>query len=384
MAEKSSDPPVPDPPPPAADGERDVVGRIRPISVALRPGERISRMPVGGVRVRRAPLRRRDPRAEDDTGPFTEHVLPMDVDAVGSASIRPRGARPGPSPDMRARKLVDELRSCAPGEEGHLIAPLLELGDDALVAAMRVFPGVRWFNRYRPHKKIPKGRDLSPISRLLVEFADRAVPFVLPLLESEDADDRYMGALISVEIGHADLVVPVGRLLFDEDAPLRDAALEALVTLPEDVAMQRLSDSLRGQLANPMTERSIRLLVLRALGGLRRADAVPEIIATLGSPLPDVRDAARRVLLKLTGHDHGGSTKRWLAWHQQHEKRSRLEWLIVGLGGKDAQVREIARRELIDASGEDLGYRADAPWILRFAAQRRYRRWYRRRDATSA
>lgn len=379
MAEKSSDQPSAEPPLPTPERERDVVGRIRPVSVALRPGERISRIPVGGGRVRPAPVRRRDPRAEDDTGPFTEHIFPMDVDAVGSASIRPRGPRPGPSPDMRARKLVEDLRSCAPGEESHLMAPLLELGDEALIAAMRVFPGVSWFNRYRPHKKIPKGRDLSPVSRLLIEFGETAIPFVLPLLESDDADERYMGALIAVEIGHVDFVAPVGRLLFDEDGPLRDAALEALSALPESDEMRALSDSLRGQLSNPMTERSIRMLVLRALAGLRRADALPEIIATLGSPLPDVREAARRVLLKLTGHDHGGSTPRWEAWRQQHETRSRLEWLILGLGGKDTQIREIARRELIDASGEDLGYRADAPWILRFAAQRRYRRWYRRR-----
>jgi hypothetical protein len=82
----------------------------------------------------------------------------------------------------------------------------------------------------------------------------------------------------------------------------------------------------------------------------------------------------------LTGQDFGAQEDRWRAWLREHDKRDRMEWLIDSLDHADADIRDIACRDLRQASGQDYGYRAEMPSDARRAIQDRYRRWWLERD----
>jgi len=366
----------PEPPALAPERSPEVLGRIPPVRRQAdndQAGDPLSESAI--ERRERTRASRPDPRAEDDNGPVIDHVRPTFVDAVGTASIPPKGPRPGLSPDQRATKLVDELKICGPGDEGPLMAPLLALGDDALLAAIAAFPGARWFNRYRPHVRMPKGYDLSPICRLLVAFGEQAVPYVLPLIESVDADDRYMGALVAGDIGHADFVMPLGRMLFDPDPTLRDAAVHGLSEFGPSPAFDLLSDQLRAHLASPQTADDYRLFALRAVGVMRLRAALAEVIPLVATGSSHVREAARRVLLTLTGNDLGDDVKKWRAWRDRHGHEPRAAWLVAGLGHPAVEVREVALRELERLTGERLDFDPKGGWLVRFRGRLRWQRW---------
>jgi hypothetical protein len=56
--------------------------------------------------------------------------------------------------------------------------------------------------------------------------------------------------------------------------------------------------------------------------------------------------------------------------------RARVEWLIDSLDHEDAEIRVIASRDLIRASGQDYGYRVNMPGDDRRAIRERYRLWW--------
>jgi hypothetical protein len=131
----------------------------------------------------------------------------------------PPAAPDGPLPSVivdvgdEVEQLVAALRDAGPEDE-MVILPLLAVGEAALPALAREFPGRLWFDRNEPHARIPAGRDVSPIARTFVAFGQRSVPYLIPLLDDGDADTRYYATVLASEFVHPDLVQPIGRRLF--------------------------------------------------------------------------------------------------------------------------------------------------------------------------
>lgn len=356
------------------DGELDA-GFQDPLASreACAPEAPLDEVPQG----RRSEVRSRiDPRSDGAEAPREERMRISTIDAVGTATIAPPASEAPLSEQEKARRLVEQIRVCAPGDEAAVVQRLTKMPAAALPALLQEFPGVAWFNRHLPHRKPPKGRDVSPIGRAIVAFGEDAVPYVASLLDANHPDDRYLAALIAADIGSSDLVGSLGPLLFDEDAGVREIALHALTQFDAPEAIAILCSRLRSTATSSAAYVDQRILAVRAMGVLRDEACLPVLAELLDSEAA-LADTVHKVLALLTAQDLGSSPKKWLAWIDKHGDKARTEWLIAGLDAPTAQLCSIAARELVRFTGEDYGYDPDASRRDRRAIQKRYQKWWK-------
>ncbi|UCH29638.1 MAG: hypothetical protein JSV06_01050 [Myxococcales bacterium] len=338
-----------------------------------------------------------DPRRDNDGSALTHDVVSLGPGAPASAPPHayhePAGRRwdPAPPPPVsegslpsvivdvgdEVERLVAELRTAGPEDE-RVILPLLGVGEAALPALAREFPGNLWFNRNEPHARIPSGRDLSPIARAFVAFGQRSVAYLIPLLDHEEADTRYYATILASEFVHPDLVQPVGRRLFDPDAGVRSGAYRALSVLYAcEVEFMQLIERLRAS-ARDGRQLQPQVISIEALGRLRDADSFEFFISLLDSPEDQVIRAAHASLVRLSCQDFGTNTKKWSGWLDKHGGRHRVEWLIDGLMHSDERLRRRAADELKHLTQEYFGYDPGLSKKEREAAQKKYRTWWQR------
>jgi hypothetical protein len=349
-----------------------------------------------------APTRHRrsvpsDPRRDNDGSAMTHDVVSLGPHAPFSAppsdnsepTVRrwepapPPPASNGPLPSVivdvgdEVEQLVAALRDAGPEDE-MVILPLLAVGEAALPALAREFPGKLWFDRNEPHARIPAGRDVSPITRTFVAFGQRSVPYLIPLLDDGDADIRYYATVLASEFVHPDLVQPIGRRLFDSDAGARSAAYRALSVLYAcEVEFMQLIERLRAS-ARDGRKLQPQVTSIDALGRLRDADSFEFFVSLLESPEVAVIRAAHASLVRLSCQDFGTHKKKWTAWFDKHSPQHRVEWLIDGLMHTDERLRRRAGDELKHLTQEYFGYDPGASKKERDAAQQKYRVWWQR------
>ena len=349
-----------------------------------------------------APTRHRrsvppDPRRDNDGSAMTHDVVSLGPHAPFSAppssdidpAVRrwepapPPSASNGPLPSVivdvgdEVEQLVAALRDAGPEDE-MVILPLLAVGEAALPALAREFPGKLWFDRNEPHARIPAGRDVSPITRTFVAFGQRSVPYLIPLLDDGDADIRYYATVLASEFVHPDLVQPIGRRLFDSDPGARSAAYRALSVLYAcEVEFMQLIERLRAS-ARDGRKLQPQVTSIEALGRLRDADSFEFFVSLLESPEVAVIRAAHASLVRLSCQDFGTHKKKWTAWFDKHSPQHRVEWLIGGLMHTDERLRRRAGDELKHLTQEYFGYEPGASKKERDAAQQKYRVWWQR------
>ena len=336
-----------------------------------------------------------DPRRDNDGSALSHDVVSLGpgapVSAPPNADREPAGRRWSPAPPPAesdgslpsiivdvgddVEMLIGELRDAAPDEE-HVILPVLGIGEAALPALAREFPGNLWFDRNEPHAKIPAGRDLSPIARAFVAFGQRSVDYVIPLLEHEDPDTRYYATILAAEFVHPDLVQPMGRRLFDPDPGVRNNAYRALSVLYAcEAEFMQLIERLRAS-ARDGRKLVPQVISIEALGRLRDADSFEFFVTLLDSPENPVIRAAHASLVRLSCQDFGTSKKKWTAWFNKHGGRHRVEWLIDALTHSDERLRRRASDELKHLTQEYFGYDPGSSKKEREAAQKKYRTWW--------
>lgn len=338
-----------------------------------------------------------DARRDNDGSAMTHDVVSLGPNAPSSAppmaGSRPaerrwRPAAPprseeGPLPSVivdvgdEVERLIAALRDAGPDDEMVLL-PVLAVGEAALPALAREFPGRLWFDRNAPHARVPSGRDISPIARTFVAFGRRSVPYLIPLLDQEDPDIRFYATVLASEFVHPELVQPVGRRLFDTDAGVRSGAYRALSVLYAcDVEFMQLVERLRAS-ARDDRELEPRVTSIEALGRLRDADSFEFFVSLLQSSEPKVSRAAYASLVRLSCQDFGTSKKKWTSWFRKHGDRHRVEWLIDGLMHSDERLRRRSSDELKHLTREYFGYEPGQSKKQRQAAQRKYRVWWQR------
>ena len=356
----NSDPARAPSPPQTASGWQPAPAPSKPPRGSNRPRW----VPSDGTRLEAAPA---NPRSEPPTRRWQPAPPPVPSDEPLPSVIVDVGA------DVEL--LVADLRNASPEDE-MVILPLLAVGEAALPAIAREFPGRLWFDRNEPHARIPAGRDVSPVARTFVAFGQRAVPYLIPLLQNDDADTRYYATLLASEFVHSDLVQPVGRRLFDSDPGVRSNAYRTLSVLYAcELEFMQLIERLR---ASARDDRDLQRQVtsLEALGRLRDVDSLEFLISMLDNPKSEVVRAAHASLVRLSCQDFNTNRKRWTSWFRKNGDRNRVEWLIDGLMHSDERLRRRASDELRHLTDEDFGYDPGQSKKQRDAAQRKYRAWW--------
>jgi len=165
-----------------------------------------------------------DARRDNDGSALSHDVVSLGTgtpsSAPANADREPAGRRwiPAPPPNAsdaslpsiiidvgdEVEQLVAALRNAGPEDE-MLILPVLAVGEEALPALAREFPGNLWFDRNEPHARIPAGRDVSPIARTFVAFGQRSVPYLIPLWRP----NSYMAISCSPSVVACSTPIPV-------------------------------------------------------------------------------------------------------------------------------------------------------------------------------
>jgi hypothetical protein len=314
--------------------------------------------------------------------PNTQHHEP-------GAEPTHREPRPAPrvhQPDMPSvivdmgdtvEHLVDDLVRSGPDDEGAAVQALLTVGEAALPAMVQRFPGPLWFDRRRPHRRLPRGRDVCAIARGFVAFRERAIPYVVSLIESSDADTRFYATLLAAELVSPDLIVPLGQRVFDTDPGTQLLAIDVLRYYGAfKKEMEELLKGIRVEARVDRKDIERRKTAIRALGGLRDARSLDLLLELLGSRERDIALEAHRALVVLTRHDFGDTPRKWAPWAEKNRDRHRVEWLIDALVDLNDDVRVAASEELKVVTQEYFGYHPSMPKRDREIAQRKYRDWW--------
>lgn len=348
-----------------------------------------------------ATRRRADPRREEDDAPaaYEEKVrVPTGSYARSDArgervekitqNIRPGGARAASIPPTASSRsvivdmgdsvngLVQDLMHAGPDEEGAIVEALTRVGDASLPALAQAFPGPLWFDRRRPHRKQPRGRDVSAIARALFAFKDRAVPYLASILGAADLEQRFYATLLANELVHGGLVEGLAARVYEDDEVLRKLACDALVKhrgLPEMVealTVLRRTGRIRGK------DPTRRLRAIAALGAIRDAGALRLLVELLEDENGQVVHAAHLALVEITCEDLGAGARKWAAWAERNESRHRIEWLIDALTHGDETLRTAAGEDLKAITQQYFGFHPGAGKKDREVVQQKYRAWW--------
>lgn len=340
----------------------------------------------------RAHSSRPDPRAEDPEldQPVTQeivHVPAIEARRHRTESGPPQSRAAPPSSEESPSVIVDmgdqvnalvvDLSRCGPDNEQAFVDTLLRMGEVALPTLAQAFPGPLWFNRRRPYRRLPRGRDVSAIARALVAFRERAAPYVATLLDAGQADRRFYATMVAGELVHHGLTAALAERVFDDDEGIRAAVLEILPRFRvftaewvEMLAQMRRAAKIRGR--DPEKRRR----AARALGALRDAGSARLLIELLDDEDHDLGEVAHRALVEIACEDMGSAARRWMPWLQKNERRHRIEWLIDALSHSDEAIRTSAGEELKALTQQYYGFHPAASRKEREVAQQKYRKWW--------
>lgn len=314
--------------------------------------------------------------------------VPAAVDDHGDGTGPPSRKRPQPASSghpeptivvesgVDVTAMVNELCQCGPDDEGPALEALLAVGEPALPLLTERFPGPLWFDRHRPHRRMPVGSDVSAVARAFIAFGPRANPWLAQLLASKDSDVRFYAVLLASEAPAPLLVSPMFQAIFDQDGQVRLLARDALRAFEGMAGFDEALLQLRERATDPGLAITSRLDALAGLQAVRDPASVPSLVTLSGDRDRRVSDAALEALVCITGHDFGRAERKWRNWLVSAAGRSRVEWLIDGLTEPSEAVRAVAGNELQKVSQVYYGYVASAPRKERERIRDRYRDWW--------
>lgn len=351
--------------------------------------ERTSASPIPLTSTLRRPSKRRDSEPGEEII-ITDTVEIEKIPSSGAPSAQETPARRRTRRDTRPETpsviiemgdsieaVVEDLRFSGPDEPEAAVRAVVQQGEAALPVLVREFPGPLFFDRSQPHRRLPRGRDISAVGRAIAAFGDLAVPYVVSLLNRNGADDRFYAVLLSSEFSHARLVQPLGERIFDDDRGVGTLALDVLRTLlPFERELAALTERLRAESRIPSAPLEHRVMALRALGELRDRGGLDMLVLFVEKEREELAEAAHRSLIQITRQDFGDSVPRWLLWIDENKDRHRIEWLIDSLSHASETMRRDAADELKELTHEYYGYHPSLSKKEREIAQKKYRRWW--------
>lgn len=305
----------------------------------------------------------------------------IENDATAPVNVPEPAPPPKPVEDLDLRKqaeqLLSELCKRRIDEELPGVQALRALGEPALQLLLERFPGPLWFDRRKPHARVPFGRDIGPVTRALDAFGAEAFARFAPQLRAVNAEARYYATLFACDRVHPALLEPLLERLFDEDAQIRLLVRDVLPHYRKLPGFARVAERLGAQAASETAPLHSRLAAIDAIGVLRDAASVPTLIELVTHNDKQISVPAHRALAAITCQDFGKTARKWRAWYEDNAYRHRVEWLIEGLMHSDQALRASAGLELQKLTQVYYGYVAGAAKRDRELAQKRYWDWWR-------
>jgi len=297
---------------------------------------------------------------------------------------KPVEAAPAPAPvarDADGKPTLAALIERAGNHDENAIDQLLAGGSEAAKAVVAALPGPLR-SRERQALGDPVGGPVysrGPLLALALRMGPLAIEPMLARLAdpSTPSEARYYLTLCFAEAPVATAIAPLGSCLYDSDDAVRMAAVSALRSFPPSSELSSLISKLRDTIDAADAKRA--RFAVEALGELRVATAVPQLINLLDHEDPALVDAVGRALQTITKQDFGRSRSRWTSWWRRRQDEPRLQWLLEGLTHPSAMLRSAAQDELTGLSGDVVGYRFDQPRRDREQARKRWAQWWQRR-----
>ncbi|WP_368667786.1 MULTISPECIES: HEAT repeat domain-containing protein, partial [Corallococcus] len=286
-----------------------------------------------------------------------------------AAALPPRVLSPEERPPPDFTPLLRRLTGPDASQRSSAIAELARSPEASARVLAQHFPGPTAWSRL-PVVELPEADELGPIPAALSRLGRPAALALAPLLDSNDADTRYLALLTAGNLPYAELVDGVLRGLFDMEPDISSAARAAAAALKHLPRLDASLRDLRQELASRDALR--RSLAARALGTLHDRDAIEGLINLTGSDDAMCAQAAAEALREVTRATLGLQPRQWSAWWAENRSRRRADWLVAALRHRELDVRLAAIEELSRALHDTLGYYADAPDAEREAAVRRW------------
>ena len=252
---------------------------------------------------------------------------------------------------------------------------LVAIGERAATALVARLPGPLRLDRHTLRGATPPLAEHGPLLAVLQRMGRTAREPLLLRLGDPSLEVRYYATLALGELRSSDVVAPLGTRLYDPDAGVRRAAVEALAQFPDSPELRALVEQMRGELPGPDGVRQ--RYAAEALGVMQGRDVGAAAHRAGQAQRPAVVAAARKALVEVTKQDFGTSRWRWRSWWERHRDQPRVEWMLEGLAHAEAEVRLSASEELRGLSQQEFGYSFDGPKREREESRKKWVDWVR-------
>ena len=273
------------------------------------------------------------------------------------------------------RPIAEVLRDVEEGDAtdaGHALEEAIARAGEVLPVLGDRFPGKLRIDRYQVSGRPLRAAQYGGLLELIVRIGPPAADLLVEKMADAHKDVRFYATVCAAEMRPRNALYALVERLFDADYGVRTCAIEGLTGFPVrdlDLALVRARHALHSE--DP--ERV--MAAAAAVAALGDVQSIPDLVDTVGRP-GKRGEHARRALVALTKQDFGSSERRWRRWWEDHRKMHRIEWMIEGLGHKEAPIRQSAADDLRTLTGEHFGYHHDLPRRDRDAAQMRWRMWW--------
>ncbi len=255
-------------------------------------------------------------------------------------------------------------------------------GISVLTPMMERFPGVLNVDPFSPDVQLPAFARCGATLAVLERCGRDAHPFVIEKLDAPDPLQRFFAIYFYGAVYIPEVIPMLIQRLHDEEPRVCMLAARTLFSYRDHRTFPMVLEHLHTRLS--ATSLAARRHAAYLIGLFRDVTAVPQLIAVLDKRERNLQDVVEDALAEITKQRLGGSAKRWRHWWARNQKRSRMEWLLDGLGSKDTDLRRSASDELRAVTGMDLGYDAEQPRRQREEARQRWLKWWKAQQARRA
>lgn len=324
------------------------------------------------------------PRGGDAT-PSADNAAPSNGEAVrfsnnvnplpGNAAVTDDKAAPlrTAEPPPPIDQLLNEIESAKEGEAEAALRQAADRAEETLRALVRRFPGKLRADRLAMAGRSLRAAQYGGLLELTVRLGPLASELLIEKMSAPERDVRFFATVCALEQRPRNAATALVERLFDQDAGVRAAAIEALSAYPRHERSQSLA---RARRAVHSTDPQIVANAAAAIVALSDTESIGDLIGSLERG-DRSSGHVRKALTALTAQDFGTSEKKWRKWWATARRKHRVAWLIEGLSHRDDAIRATAIQDLRRLTGEYFGYHHDLPRKEREAAAERWAVWWR-------